>query len=257
MTVTEEPPLQRVSHAHRVEVGKKISNRILETFKDDVLAVLITGSTAKALDRPYSDLEMITVVRDSREIPTKYYVHEGLPVQLDYKQESTFLKSARDANFHDWPMSADESRNRIVLFERDGWTRRLVEAVEENDKSDFSKTLRFAALMITESLAAVRNADFKNDMIDLRTRAFWMAWDTARVVYLLNRKYVLTTSWYWKQLFECTEQPKNLRGLIDVVAGFVPSTRKELVEAAEKLWKETMILVQKRGISIESAEILV
>lgn len=253
----EEPPLRKISHEHRVELGKQISDRILETFKEDVLAVLITGSTAKALDRPYSDLEMIAVVRDSREIPTKYYVHDGLLIQLDYKQESAFLKSAREPGYHDWPMSADESRNRIVLFERDGWTRRLVEAVEENDKSDFSKALRFAALMITESLAAVRNADFKNDMIDLRTRAFWMAWDIARVVYLLNRKYVLTTSWYWKQLFECAEQPRDLRKLIDIVAGFETSTRKELVEAAERLWKETMTLVRKRGISVESSEILV
>ena len=257
MTMTEEPPLRKINHEHRVEVGKQISDRILETFKGDVLAVLITGSTAKALERPFSDLEMIAVVRDSREIPTKYYVHDGLLVQLEYKQESAFLKSAREPGYHDWPMSADEYRNRIVLYERDGWTRRLVEAVEENDKSDFSSTLRFASLMMTESLAAVRNADFKNDLLDLRTRAFWMGWDTARVVYLLNRKYVLTTSWYWKQLFECADQPKDLRKLIGIVAGFEPSSRKELVEAVERLWKETMMLVRKRRISIESVELLV
>ena len=255
--MTEEPPLRKVIHDHRVELGKQISDKILETFKEDVLAVLITGSTAKALDRPYSDLEMIVVVKDSREIPTKYYIHDGLLIQLDYKQESAFLKSTRESGLHDWPMSADESRNRIVLFERDGWTHKLVEAVELNDRSEFSTSLRFSALMMTESLAAVRNADLKNDALDLRTRAFWMAWDTARVVYLLNRKYILTTSWYWKQLFECAEQPKDLRKLIHIVAGFRPSSREQLAEAAELLWRETMILVRKRGISIESSEILV
>ena len=110
---------------------------------------------------------------------------------------------------------------------------------------------------MTESLAAVRNANLKDDLVDLRTRAFYLAWDTAKLVYLLNRKYVLTTSWFWKQLFECPEQPRDFRKLIDIAAGFAPSTKQELVETAERLWKATIIMVRKRGISIESAEILV
>ena len=105
--------------------------------------------------------------------------------------------------------------------------------------------------------AAARNARFKNDAVDLRTRAFYMAWDTARVVFLLNRKYVLTTSWYWKQLFECPVQPKDFRKLVEIVAGFVSSNREELVEAVERLWGETMLPVVARGNSIESADIQV
>jgi hypothetical protein len=254
--ISEDPPLSMVSHDQRVEIGRRICTRILETLKESVLAVLITGSTAKALDRPYSDLEMMAIVKDSVEIPTKYYVHDGLLIYIDYRQESEFLKAAREPG-RDWPLGADECRNRIVLFERDGWTERLEEAVKENDATDFSDALRFAALHMTETLAAVRNADFKNDLLDLRTRAFYMAWDTARVVYLLNRKYVLTTSWYWKQLFECSEQPRELRELVEIVAGFVNSSRQELVEATERLWKETMLLVTRRGVVIESSQILV
>ncbi len=199
---------------------------------------------------------MICIVRDGVTVPTKYYVHNGLLVQIQYLQESAFLNSAREPG-RDWPLGADEVRNRIVLFERDGWLRKLDEAVEENNRTDFNEALRFAALSMTESLAAARNARFKDDMVDLRTRAFYMAWDTARVVFILNRKYVLTTSWYWKQLFECPVQPKDLRKLVDIVAGFVSSNREELVEAAERLWSDTMLLVKARGVSIESDDIQV
>jgi hypothetical protein len=252
----EEPPLRRVSHEKRLEIGKKVCDKALETYREDILAVLIIGSTSKSLDRPYSDLEMDIIVKDTLEVPTKYYLHDGLLVQIDYKQESPFLKEVVKIT-REWPLWADECRNRIVLFERDRWTRKLSEAVKENDKADFAEVLRFAALGMTESLAAVRNADSKADMIDLRTRAFYLAEDTAKLVYLLNRKYVLTTSWFWKQLSECSEQPRDLRKLIDILAGFIPSTREQLVEASERLWKETMPLVRKRGISIESSEILV
>src|SRR5947209_9988017 len=73
---------------------------------------------------------------------------------------------------------------------------KLEKAVAENDRADFTEELRWAAETVTESLAAVRNAHLKRDQRDLRTRAFYMAWDTARVVFLYNRRYVLTTSWF-------------------------------------------------------------
>ena len=252
----ESGPLRKISHEHRVEIGRRISAQILETFRDHVLSVFITGSTAKALDRPYSDLEMTTIVKDNVDIPTKYYVYEGLLIQIDYRQESEFLKAAREPG-RDWPIATDEYRNRIILFERDKWTSKLVEAVRQNDSTDFTDAIRFAALGMTESLAAVRNASYRDDLVDLRTRAFHMAWDTARVVYLLNRKYVLTTSWYWKQLLECPQQPRDLKRLIEVTAGFTPSNQQQLVASSERLWSETMLLVKARRVSIESSEIIV
>src|SRR6266571_9394180 len=246
----ETPPLRRTAHEQRVETGRRISLQILEKFKESVLAVFITGSTAKALDRPFSDLEMTAIVKGSQDLPTKFYVYDGLLIQIDYRQESEFLKAAREPG-RDWPLGADECRNRIVLFDRDNWTGRLVEAVKQNDSADFTEALRFATLEMTESLAAVRNADYKDDSVDLRTRAFNLAWDAVRVVYLLNRKYVLTTSWYWKQLLECPLLPRDLNQLIDITAGFAPSSRDQLINAAEKLWSETVFLVKDRGISLE------
>ena len=193
---------------------------------------------------------------DGLEVKNKRYVYDGLLVEIDYFQESNFLKEAKRVGW-DWPLGADQYRNRIVLFERDNWLRILEKAVAENDSADPAEELRWATLTLTESLAAVRNAHIKRNHRDLRTRAFYLAWDTARVVFLHNREYVLTTSGYWEQLFECQEQPKELRKLVDIVAGFVKSTDSELIDAAEELWRETMVMVQPRGISIETIDITV
>jgi kanamycin nucleotidyltransferase len=253
---TPKFPLRKVSHEERVELGRKIASQILDTHKDAVLAICIYASTAKKLDRPYSDLEIFCVASDGLEVKNTRYVYDGLLVEIDYFQESNFLKEAKRVGW-DWPLGADQYRNRIVLFERDNWLKKLEKAVAENDSTDIAEELRWATLTMTESLAAVRNAHIKGDLKDLRTRAFYMAWDTARVVFLLNRKYVLTTSWFWKQLFECQEQPKRFRKLVDIIAGFEKSTISELVDAAEELWRETMLMVQPRGISIESKDITV
>jgi hypothetical protein len=196
------------------------------------------------------------VATDGLDVKNKRYVYDGLPVEIDYFQASNFLKEATRVGW-DWPMGADQYRNRIVLFERDNWLKKLEKAVAENDRADFTEELRWATLTMTESLAAVRNAHFKRDQRDLRTRAFYMAWDTARVVFLHNRKYVITTSRFWKQLFECQEQPKRLRKLIDIVAGFEKSTNTELVDATQELWRQTIMMVQPRGFPIESRKITV
>src|SRR5690348_11681759 len=248
-----EAPLKKISHEKRLELARTIASRLVDTYKDSVLAVCIYASTAKNLDRPYSDLEIFCVTTDNLEIPNKRYIYDGILVQIDYFQESKFLKEAATVGW-DWPLGADQYRNRIVLFERDKWLENLEKAVAENDRADVTRELRWAILSMTESLAAVRNADRKRDSRDLRTRAFYMAWDTARVVFLHNRKYVLTTSWFWKQLFECKEKPKRFRKLVSIVAGFEKSTKLELVNAVEELWANTMLMVQSRGISIESTD---
>lgn len=249
-------PLRKVSHEERVELGNKIASQIIDRYKDAVLAICIYASTAKNLDRPYSDLELLCVVTDNLEIQNKRYVFDGLLVEIDYFQESKFLKEAAEVGW-DWPLGADQYRNRIVLFERDNWLKKLEKSVAENDQADFTREFRWATLTMTESLAAVRNARIKRDHRDLRTRAFYLASDVARVVFYHNRKYVLTTSWFWKQLFECEEQPKGLRKLIEVVAGFERSTNTDLVDAAEELWRTTMLMVQPRRISLESTRISV
>ncbi len=223
---------------------------ILKKYGESVLAVCAIGSVAKKLERPYSDLEMICVVRDGVEVPIKYYVYMGLVVEIAYPQESAFLKDAREMSL-EWPLIADQYRNRIVLFERDRWLGRLEEAVAQNDKTDMAEPLRIAAIAITEGLASVRNAQFKADPWDLKERAFYMAWDAARVVFMLNRRYVLTTSWLWKQALECPVKPDDFVGMVQTLLGMKAADADGVVQAAERLYKELMEMVSSKGVSIE------
>lgn len=249
-------PLRKVSHEERVRLGRRIASQILKKYNDAILAVCIYASTGKKLDRPYSDFEMLCITKDNVDIPNRFYLYHGLLVEIDYSQESNFLKEARKVGY-DWHLGADQFRNRIVLFERNRWLNRLKEALRENEKADFKEELRWSLWAMTEALSTVRNALLKGDIRDLRTRAFYMAWDTARVIFYYNRKYVLTSSWFWRQLFECRKQPENLRSLIDVLAGFEISTQKQIAVAAEELWKNTMAMVLPRRLSIESRKIIV
>ena len=242
--------LRKYTHEYRLNIARLISDRAVKKYGRDVLAVYVCGSTSKKLDRPYSDLEMIVVVRDQVEIPMKYYLHRGLIINIEYATSSYTLDDAEKFT-KDWHWVADQYRNRIELYERDGWFRKLDEAVAKNDKKDSSESIRKSFMMMTESIAVMRNAVLTNDSIGVQSSRRAVAEDAARIVYLLNRRYVTTTSWFWKILFDLSEKPKDFNGLIKKICGFVPTTVEEVVSSSERLYKEISELVADHGVKIE------
>jgi len=135
------PKLRKTTHEERLRIAHLISERVVEKYRGDVLAVYVCGSTSKKLDRPFSDLELNVVVRDRAEIPMKYYLYRGLIIHIQYLKSSSILDAAE--RFTDnWHWAADEYRNRIVLYERDGWFRKLDDAVARNDKAGSVEAIR-------------------------------------------------------------------------------------------------------------------
>src|SRR3972149_10967015 len=112
-----------MTHEDRLAIAAELARRIVDTYGDAVLAVFITSSTAKGLDREHSDLEISAVVRDRVEIEEKSYLYRGVLVEIDYPQETRLLEKARRRGGR-WPVEADGYRSRLVLFQRGGWVRR-------------------------------------------------------------------------------------------------------------------------------------
>lgn len=248
--------LQRSSHQERLELARKLSDLILRAHRNSVLAVYVYGSTAKNLDKPYSDLEIIAVVSDGTDIPMTKYVYRGLIIEIQYYQESSFLIEARQVG-REWPISSDQFRNRIVLFENDSWLKKLDAAVAISDKADMSDSIRFAALDLVEELSVLRNIVLTGDAQLLRTRAMSLAGSAGNLVLLLNRRYVMTTSWFWKHVFESPVKPADMAELVNILTSGTVKTAQEVEKVAIKLFDEMMEFVVARGVSIESPTLIV
>ncbi len=248
--------LRKYSHEERVRMGRELSSLILKAHGDQVLTVYICGSTSKKLDRSYSDLEIICVVRDGVEIPAKYYVYQGIVVEVDYVQESNILKAASEVK-KDWPIEADSYRNRLVLYERNGWLRLLDEAVARSDQADMNEALRIASVELVEDLSFLRNAQLTRDAVAVKIGGRAIAQDAARLVFLLNRRYITTTSWFWKETFECPSKPSDFRRLVETACDFIPATPDEVNMAGEQLCSEILQMVRSRGITVESETLIV
>jgi len=239
-----------------LSIAHQISDRIVARYRNDVVAVYVCGSTSKKLDRPFSDLELIVVVRDRAEIPMKYYLHRGLIIHIQYLKSSYALDDAEQFT-DNWHWVADQYRNRIVLYERDGWLRRLNAAVAKSDKRDSREAIRKSFMMMTESMAVLRNDVLTNDSVGVLMRGRVLAEDAARILLLMNRRYVTTTSWFWKIAFDLPDKPKDFKKLVEKMSGFVPTTGEEVVASAERLYKEVSDLLTHHGVKIERRDLWV
>jgi len=251
--------LKKHTHEERLELSRQLSKQIADTYGDKIVAVLVTGSTAKNLDRPYSDLEMIAIVSDGVEIPIAQYIHDGMSIQIDYVDGSSFLKDASRITFN-WPLSQDQFRNRIVLYDPTAWVSKLDKVVAESETSaDTRKRLVIGQLMaaLYEGLEVIKNAELEHDEIGVRTAGFYLAWDTARLVLLTNKRYVLTSSWFWKETKDSILKPKSFWTREEKLAGFVRASVEEIVESAESLCSDMLKIVESLGISIEPDKLLV
>ncbi len=112
-------------------------------------------------------------------------------------------------------------------------------------------------MIMTESMAVMKNAILTNDTIGVLSRGRVLAENAARIVLLLNRKYVTTTSWLWKIVFELETKPKDFKELVEKMSGFVPTTREEVVASSERLYKEMSELVTQAGVKIECDDLWV
>ncbi len=250
------PKIREFTHEDRLRIARHISDRVVEKYGGDVLSVYVCGSTSKKLDRPFSDLEMIVVVRDEAKIPMIYYLHHGLIIHIQYLKSSNILDAAEQLT-DNWHWEADQYRNRIALYERDGWLRRLDKAVAKNHKKSSIEAIRKSFMMMTESMAYMRNATLTNDKIGVLSSGRTLAEDAARILLLLNRRYVTTTSWFWMIAFDLGKKPKDFKALVKKMCAFISTTPKEVVEASEKLYREIGKLVGVTGVEIERDDLWV
>lgn len=178
--------LKKHTHEERLAISRQLCKQILDTYGDKIVVVLVTGSTAKNLDRPYSDLEMIVIVDDGIEIPIAQYIHDGMSIQIDYVEGSSFLKDARRITFN-WALAWDQFRNRIVLYDPTGWILKIDKVVAESETTDTRKTIGQLMSALYEGLEVIKNAELERDEIGIRTAGFYLAWDAARLVLLMNK----------------------------------------------------------------------
>jgi hypothetical protein len=114
-----------------------------------------------------------------------------------------------------------------------------------------------ATCALIESRDKVRNARLSADGMGVRVEAFWVAESAANLVLLLNHRYMITTSRFYSQAFECPEQPPDFRPRMERLMGLAPAGEGEVAATADALTADLLAMVAARGVSVESEALIV
>jgi predicted nucleotidyltransferase len=97
------------THAERMAAARALVPLFLRRFGDGLRAVALTGSVARGDDRPFSDLELVVVLRElpAGEDPYLQRIVDGMLVEAEYVTEASFLET-RTAVGPAWYLAASE-----------------------------------------------------------------------------------------------------------------------------------------------------
>jgi len=246
--------LRKVTYEEKIAVGKRACDLILHKYgRRRVFTVCLWGDEVEN-SQPFFGVNLLVVVRDGTRIPTEHYLFDGIEVNITYWEEIGILYRARIFD-EEWPWRSGSFRTRIVLHERNGWSRKFDTAVHESDLADPTSAVRESAMLLLEHLAKLSDYRLQNDLVGEKAECWRIAWGAIELIFLLNRRYVRYD--YWKEVFECPIQTSDLRVRLEILLELTDKPIELMVETAEKLCEEMFGMVRSRGTSLVSSDLKV
>lgn len=246
--------LRKTTYEEKSSVGKRACELILQKYgRRRIFAVCMWGDETEN-SQPYFGLNLLVVVRDGVRIPVQHYLLDGLEVNIYYWQEISILHEATTFT-EEWPWRSDNYRTRIVLYEKNGWLRKLDAAVLKSDSADPTDAIRESALLLVGHLGKLRDAQLSNRTAETKAECWRIAWGAIELTLLLNRRYVRHD--YWKEVFECPVQTPDLRNELELLLELTSSSTEIMTKTAEKLTAQLFEMMGTRGISLASSQLKV
>lgn len=244
-----------MTHEERLRIAREVADRILEKYGDQVSAIAVYGSVAKGEDSTHSDVDLWVATATSQPIEDiRFFVYKGIPISINWDTEEGRITSAGRV-IPSWPLDADELRTYRVLFEQGDFTQRLREAAFNVREEDFLSSMRVFMPRVCETSNKVRNSWEAADHYRLLVNGRWLAWGTAMMLGLLNRRYYPGGRGFYQLSKQLPKQPKDYSTLLDMAGGFTTHDAEMVYKAAIELWANLCELVRAEGVEWEYNEL--
>jgi kanamycin nucleotidyltransferase len=238
----------------RIAIAKRLKQKILRRYGDNVLGIAIYGSVAKNEDRRYSDLEMYVITKRKLGVRESRYVYRGMPVEISYIPEREMLRRARQIS-PDWPLVNDFYRSYLILHEKDAWFKKLEKVLLLQDPEGFKKSIKKSLVWLNELVGKIKNAYCQDDHFLFSWLTSFLGWESILFMGLVNQRYYKSERHFFKTVFEFPLLPRDYRSLLKMVFHLSTTDRKEIYQAALTLFEEMTRLGHEKGISVDQGNL--
>lgn len=241
---------QPFTHQERLARAESIAAQFRAKFGKKVRAIGLYGSLARGTDGPYSDIEMVCIVK-GKDFEHNYEWCEGgwkaevNVLSLDILQENA-------SEFEEtWPLTHGAFVHMLALYDPENLLPPLKELVFGHSDEDFSQLLADTIVWeVFELMGKIRNAAHSGQHEALPAQAIELAKAGAYLLGLENRFLYSTSSKIFSESLSLPNRPGGYDQLCQAVMRGELSDPSRLFALVENFWQGLETWAQARNLPV-------
>lgn len=241
---------QPMTRRERLALVEEMHSKLRARYGDQLKAIALYGSTARGTDGPYSDIELICVLRSDGEEYSFEWSAGPWKAEVDVYSEAILLaKAARVSG--SWPMTHGAFQTATPLYDPDGYFQQVRDAAsaptDEQIRTAIEETL---VGELYELAGKLRNATAACRTSFLPMLATYFALYGAWVIGLQNRRCFTASSIMLEEAMAWDHRPPGYDRLCRMVTAGRLSSPTEVTEACEDFWQGLNLWAREQGYQI-------
>lgn len=239
----------------KMNMIRTITDRLMQRYGEDIIAVGVYGSTAYQKEGLYSDIEMHVVTKDSVTIPGHEFIYGKFKLELSCREKSKLFERARRLD-DGWSIWAESYVNVLAIHDPEGIFAELKEVPFQASEESVREMMRiFMIWEPYETMGKIRNNYENGNSSYIQLGAKDLAWQTAKLVGLANRTFYTTRARTFEESLHLKSKPDGYRELVAFLEAGDLRDKETLYMHCENLWSGLNAWFEELGIDYMTNEL--
>jgi len=241
---------QPMDHSHRLELAREIAGRFQARYGESVLALGVYGSLARGTDGPYSDIELLCVLRGEGIEQNHEWSAGAWKAEVNVRSQDVALREAAELEV-EWPITHGAFTHLLALYDPSDFLAQLRQAALAHSDDEFRQVLCDVIVgEVYERIGKVRNARAENNAAGLPALALDLAKMGACLIGLEQRHLYTTSAWMFSESQALPGAPAGYAELCRLVMSGELADAARNAEAIEAFWAGVEQWARERSLVI-------
>jgi kanamycin nucleotidyltransferase len=239
---------QPMDHSHRLELAREIAGRFQAHYGESVLALGVYGSLARGTDGPYSDIELLCVLRGEGIEQNHEWSAGAWKAEVNVRSQDVALREAAELDV-DWPITHGAFTHVLPLRDPEAFFPRLRDAALAHSDDEFRQVMCDVIVgEVYERVGKARNARAEGNAACLPALALDLAKMGACLIGLAQRHVYATSARMFSESLALPGAPAGYAELCRLVMSGELADAARNVDVIEAFWAGVEQWAQERSL---------
>lgn len=245
----------QTSREDKLKFVHLVKEKYLQRYQEAIMAIGVYGSLGKGTEGPFSDIEMHVITDNNTDIVEHELIFEPYKLEISvHTVDQIFAKAKRVDDM--WPIRSGSYIHILALYDPQGVFAKLSQIPMQVTQEQLYDVMKvFMIWEPYETMGKLRNARLQQDWDYITLGAMDIAWKTAKLIGLANKRYFTTRVKTFAESLEMVSQPQGYRELVSCVMAGDLTNREKVYQLCENLWTGLNEWFEELGIEYKSKEL--